>query len=312
MLMEKIETGTAPFHYPTGKGKQEMAGLKDAKVSDPFCKRGRAELTFASGHEDRTYLAHQYVEYPFHITRPHYLDNGWPEFATLCLQSVSGGLLQGDRTQLTIEMQPGAVAQVTTQASTKVHSMQQDHAVQTTDVSLAPDSYLELLTDAMILFPRSRLYTYLNVTLAPGAKGILRDSFLFHDPRGNHRPNFDFYAMEVAFRRSDGKLLALDRQRISEPQQHPDITGVLQRFPYQGALFILDADGHEDILGQVRQVASAFDACYVGASVLPHEIGVYARILAREADALRRITDALVRVLRPQLMGKQVSATWSK
>ncbi len=63
-------------------------------------KTGSAELAFARAGDGRTYLASQYFEYPFHVTRPFYLDDDWPELATLYLQSASVGVFKGDRLSL--------------------------------------------------------------------------------------------------------------------------------------------------------------------------------------------------------------------
>ena len=76
-----------------------------------------ASLHFHRG-GGRTVLAHQHVPYPFHATRPFYLDRERPEIATLYLQSASGGLYRGDDVALSIVAGPHAAAHVTTQAST--------------------------------------------------------------------------------------------------------------------------------------------------------------------------------------------------
>ena len=66
-------------------------------------------------------LLRQHVPYPFHVTRPFYLDAQRPDLATLYLQSSSGGVYGGDDLSLTLDIRAGAAAQVTTQAATIVH-----------------------------------------------------------------------------------------------------------------------------------------------------------------------------------------------
>ena len=69
--------------------------------------RVEASLHFSHG-GGRTVLACQHVPYPFHATRPFYLDRTRPEIATLYLQSASGGLYRGDEVALSIVAGPHA------------------------------------------------------------------------------------------------------------------------------------------------------------------------------------------------------------
>lgn len=84
----------------------------------PYEARGQghrvieAALRFEYG-GGRTFLQHQRVPYPFHITRPHALDAKRPDIATLILQSASGGLYDGDQLTLNIVAGEGTLAHVT-------------------------------------------------------------------------------------------------------------------------------------------------------------------------------------------------------
>jgi urease accessory protein len=79
-----------------------------------------ASLQFSKG-GGRTVLTRQRIPYPFHATRPFYLDQARPDLATLYLQSAAGGLYRGDRVALSITAEPQSAAHVTTQAATIVH-----------------------------------------------------------------------------------------------------------------------------------------------------------------------------------------------
>ena len=287
--------------------------VRDAHTSLMYAlgKVGRADFHFGQDLRGRSCLTKQYVEYPFHITRPHYLETQWQEFATLCLQSVSGGLLQGDRIQLSIKMAEQTAVQFTTQAATKVHSMHSDHAEQRVDIQLGSNSYLEYLCDPMILFPQSSLKTILTVHIAEGAKGIFRDAFLYHDPRGGTEPDFDSYLTEVGFFGEKGHLLALDRQKVNDPQTQ-NLRRNLSNYPCQGGMFVVGIQEEEQIAEFLHGEIADCDDAYVGVSRLPNEVGLYFRILAHEGSALREINNHLVSILRPALMDKQVQASWQK
>lgn len=275
-------------------------------------RQGRAEFAFDYGYGDRTYLARQYVEYPFHITRPHYLENSWPGFATLCLQSVSGGLFQGDRVSLKISMAPDSAAQVTTQASTKVHTMEHDHARQTVEITLEPTSYLEYFSDPMILFPHSHLHTTLTIRLAESAKGIIRESFFHYDPTGAIEPLFDHYLSEVTIVDLSGNPLVIDRQQIDMPNKQKEMCDVLQEFPYQGSVYILGSLKKDNIQRTLNDVVNHFANGYGGITSLPNQCGYFLRLLAKDGITLRQMHDSVAKHARGVLVGYEVGTSWRK
>ena len=81
-------------------------------------------------------LSRQRLPYPFHATRPFYLDRERPEIATLYLQSASGGLYRGDSVALSIIADPHSAAHITTQASTIVHHTHKRRVIQRTQIDI--------------------------------------------------------------------------------------------------------------------------------------------------------------------------------
>lgn len=284
----------------------------DGVTSSEFAQRGRAAFFFDRDHRNRTYLARQYAEYPYHVTRPLYLVDSWPGFATLLLQSVSGGLFQGDRLYLEIELAELATAQVTTQAATKVHGMQVDGATQSVDLTLGYGSYLEYLSDPLILFPGSRLSSSLTVRLENKARALIRDSFLYHDPNGAVEPRFDRFASELRVMSSDDSPLAIDRQRIEAPYERTELKRALLKFPTQGVLYVLGTELAPDSMHALRTATPCVDDCYVGVSCLPNDAGVFARVLASNPDVLREVLDTLLAKVRPVLTGHSLEQSWRK
>lgn len=76
---------------------------------------------------------------------------------TLYLQSCAGGMFEGDDLCLRIEAGAGTSAHVTSDASTIVHSMEQEAAAQCLEIRAREGAFLEYLPDPSILFPRARL-----------------------------------------------------------------------------------------------------------------------------------------------------------
>ena len=273
---------------------------------------GRAAFRFERDWDGRAYLAQQYAAYPFHVTRPLYLEPEWPALATLCLQSLSGGLFQGDRLQVQTTLGRGTAVQLTTQSATKAHGMERDHAAQAVELTLGPEAYLEYLSDPLILFPGARVISTLAVWLAQNACAVVRESFLHHDPGGSRTPLFDSLLSEVAISDSDGALLARDRQRIDRPGAWPEVRALLAAYPAQGVLYVCTASMPPALIDCLRAILCRAEGCYGGVSALPNGCGAYLRLLAPDGETLRRALDDACAAAREILTGQPVTARWRK
>lgn len=248
---------------------------------------GKAALTFKLSPGGQTYLSRQYLAYPFHATRVFYLETAWPELATLYLTSASGGLFQGDRISLRADVKTGASAHITTGSATKIHSMDRDFARQTVDLGVGQGAYLEYLVEPNILFPHSRLESFVRVSVGKGGCAILGDSFLTHNPEGVNRKPFDGLIAEVSVHDPKGDLLALDRMKVVGGDRFLSVPGLTGDNFAQGSIYFIWDGKPAD--GLVRAMAKAVDSMkqvYAGASTLPGGCGAFVRILTDDPLAL--------------------------
>ncbi|QQS10723.1 MAG: urease accessory protein UreD [Rhodospirillales bacterium] len=130
---------------------------------------GAAELAFARRDGGITALAHLFQSDPCRVLFPREEDGDPPQAAIVTL---SGGLSDGDRVRVAVEIRDGAVATVTTQAAEKIYrasSYAEDCVV---DVSLAvrAGATLEWLPQETIVFDGARLRRRTVVDLAPDAR----------------------------------------------------------------------------------------------------------------------------------------------
>ena len=247
-----------------------------------------ATLRFARG-GGRTFLKEQRTPYPFHTTRPHYLDVDRPDLATLYLQSASGGLYRGDRLDLSIEAGPGALAHVTTQAATVVHASAEAGIELRTRIEVGTGAILALTSDPYILFPRADLSTETRIVLAPGSSAILAEGFAVHDPAGRDGP---FHALTASCQIEDsgGTRLAEDRGLI-EGMDFFGTASPLHGYQAFGSVMVL---GQQAVSLDPAGVEAMLDARGVlgGVTRLPNAAGWAIRLLALDGGALARGLDA--------------------
>lgn len=255
-------------------------------------RNGNAALTFRRDFRGRTFLSEQFASYPFHITKPFYVDTNLPGMATLYLQSASGGLFQGDELRLSITVENQAQAHVTTQASTKAHSMEHGHASQCTHIVVGNDATLEMIADPLILFPNSRVYAQTKIILHPGATAIVGDCFLMHDPNAG-KTAFDYLSNETVFESETGKPLVIDRIRLDGTTAQAALPGITGAVTAHGNLFVASKNIAAAALAeQLHNAVSEIDGVFAGASTLPNGVGAVARIAADNAVTLRQALHA--------------------
>ena len=262
----------------------------------------QAALRFARAPDGQSYIARQRVGYPFHITRPFYFDEVPAGALTLYLQSVSGGIYQGEDLRMTCSADTGCAAHVTTQAATIVHRMPAAPARQTVALEAADGALLEYLPDPLIMFPGARLTSVLEIEASADATVIASESFAHHDPGGEDR-RFDRFAAELRIRDEGGRLLALERYALAGDRLAAGASQIA-RWPAQGSFVVAHRGPARDVIQTALRAALApTDSLYGGASALPNEAGVGARLLARDGAALRRGLDAAWRAVRLALYG---------
>jgi urease accessory protein len=259
----------------------------------------QAALVFAADPAGKSYVARQRVAYPFHITRPFYLDTAPAGMLTVYLQSVSGGIFAGERLAVSLCAQTGARAHVTSQSPTIAHAMTAGDATQVVSIHAAEDTFVEYAPEPLILFPGARLDTRLHVTAAPGADLFLTDSFLTHDPAAAGG-SFARLRGETRIEHPGGALVCLDRFDITGTALEPGSPGVDGGYRAFASVIVLGGDAAPADLGAALDRVPNI---YAGASALPQNAGISARILARDGAALRAGLTAAWRTQRCRLTG---------
>jgi len=277
------------------------------RVPPPVSPRrttGRLELVFAPDAQGRSFLSRQFASYPFHVCRVQYLDPDLPDMASLYLQSSAGGLFAGDVLGVSITCKPGAMAHVTTQASTIAYRMPNGEACQRTDLEVGENGFLEYVPDPVILFPQARLKNRLKLNLASNATAIVVDAFLSHDPGGAHRP-FGHYSSETEITDAAGRRLMLDRFHISGMARSAGNVGIMGAYGMQATILAAStAVTPQSLLSAFREGLADMPSVYAAASTLPNDCGAWVRLLADDGAVLRHAVAKLWMGLRWGITGR--------
>ncbi len=267
-------------------------------------KNGLLEATFARTDDGPTRLVRDHVKVPYHLTGTLDTDPA-PGLATLVAQEPTGGVAQGDRHRMEIDVRDGARAHVTTQSATKVHSMNANYAHLDASFRVDEGSYFEYVPGATIVNEDARCLQTVSVDLADEAVVVVADVLV---PSGltDHEPfGFDHYHARVEAE-YDGRLVCADAVDLRPAERDPRDPASVGEYGIVGSLYVFapgggwtgESEGEEDANGDrnpdpdvgalvegIHDRLADREDVLVGVSGLPREVGAIVRVLGhRQAD----------------------------
>jgi urease accessory protein len=249
----------------------------------------------------KTYLAGQHTPHPFHITRPFSISGDPEGMATLYLQSSAGGLYHDDDHHLSVDVEDGASAHVTSQASTIIHNSHQTGSRIDVELRVGENGWLEFCPEPAILFPGARLTSTLTAHVHPGSKLLFCDSQLCHDPNGDAAP-FNELDNTISLKTSDGETFYVERAFVSGERWFDATDGCR----CAGTFLVHDSENAALISSRLEACIARFDASgiYAGKTLLADRSVVVVRLIATTGAHLTEAMRALWSAIRVALTGQ--------
>lgn len=240
----------------------------------------------------RTRARRLHQRYPQRVTTPLNCDPDRPGAATLCVQSPSGGAFSDDELATAVRCDTGTELHLVTQAATQVFAGDGPGAQHRLTFTVEAEAHLEYRPGTVIPHADSTFSQQLRVDVATG--GLYLGWEAVAAGRIAHGERFGFARYDSAFVISvDGSPVARDRQ-VVEPLDGRG--GPLIEDDYL-ATFVAVAPGRPagTLLQDIRR---ALGDCRGGASTLPADIGVVARVGAPHAPVLTGVRERLFAACR--------------
>jgi urease accessory protein len=272
-----------------------LAAASEQPAADPSEAGWRASLEL--GFEvrgGRTVLARRRREGPLAVQRTFHPE-GDP--CHLYLLHPPGGVVGGDRLDVSVEVAGGAHALITAPGATKFYRSAGPRAHQTQRLQVAAGGTLEWLPHEAILFPGAHLRGQTLVELQPGARFLGWEILCLGRPVVGER--FTEGSADCGIRVTcAGRPLLDDRLRVLDRAQLDGPSG-LRGLPVSATL-IASGAGADD-LAAAREVVAGTGPVVAGVTRV--EDLLIARCLADGVEPVQRIFRALWGILRPRLLG---------
>lgn len=254
----------------------------------------------------QTRLQYRRVSYPYAVTTALDVGDSPVRMATVIIQSVSGGIFEGEKLRHQIRLREGARACVTTQGATVVHSMRGNwYADVQVAIGLDGMSYFEYRPHPLVLFPDSRLRQRVNVRLSQGAAVVLSDGFVSHDPTGGER-SFAWLDSAVEVHCESGRLIAADRISVDGSTAIDGPPGISGGVYAHGWVLAVAPSAMTGLAKTFAELSRAFGSnpdLYSGASALRDDLGFFVRIAAKDGGAMRSGLERALLLARQTILG---------
>lgn len=254
----------------------------------------------------RTVLARRSAVGPLQVQRPFYPEGG---VCHVYLLHPPGGIVGGDRLEITAELETGAQVLLTTPAAGKFYRSAGRAAEQAQRFTVAEGAALEWFPQETIVFDGALARSTTRVELAPGARFIGWEIVCLGRPASGERfRNGQFIQGMEAYRL--GRPLLLERNRYDGGGAVLDAAWGLAGHPVSGTLVC--AGGDEGDLAAVRDALGEDATDELTGATLIDDI-LLVRFLGREAERARERFIRAWEVLRPRKLGRpaQRPRIWS-
>jgi urease accessory protein len=208
---------------------------------------GRGSLEVEARPDGRSVVSRAYATSPLRLLTPE--NHG--RAAWVYTSSYGGGLVDGDRVELDVEVGTGAAAYLTTQASTKVYRCERGAA---TDLhaTVAAGGLLIVMPDPVVCFAASRYVQTQRFDVASGANVIVVDWLSSGRTASGERWQFDEYVSRLRVH-VDGTLVLTDALALRAADG--DLAARFGRFDVLALVLVLGSDLKGHASGIVEQVA---------------------------------------------------------
>jgi urease accessory protein len=258
--------------------------------------RLRAELVGT-----RTRLTELECRAPLQLMRTHHLDAALPDMAQATIVSPSGGVLQGDRLEVAVQVGPGARLRLDTPSATRLYRMPHAPAEQLISFTVEDDGYLEYLPEPTIPFAGSQFSSSTTARVAEDGTLVLAEVVSAGRAANGEVHQFRRYRSIIDLGRPGGEVLARDVTAL-DPADRLRLPGRLGAYAALGSLYVVHRAFDVDVLRDAIP-AAARDGMTFGASRLPGELGAWLKVLGPDGPSVAAAVAAAAAAAHCEITG---------
>lgn len=247
---------------------------------------------------ERTVLRYSRHQGPLRVQRPFYPET--PDVCHLYLIHPPGGVVGGDRLEISLHLHQDSSALITTPGSTKFYYSAGDWAQVVQRLYLDKHSVLEWFPHEAILFPGALLHARTEVHLEPGAVFMGWDLICLGRP--SNKESFEKGKLDSRFSLyREGKALLRETQRVQGIDELNELAG-LRGFPLMGSFMAVGCG--EAHLEAIQPLLQPFDNNLpMGATLIDDLLIV--RVLGSQTEQVQNALIPIWHALRKSVLERE-------
>jgi urease accessory protein len=257
---------------------------------------------------NKTVIKEQFSKVPLFTQRALYLEESLPSMAYIYIISPSGGVLQGDRYRIDINLSKNAIAHITTQGATRLYRMNKNFATQILNITLDSNCYFEYVPDQIIPYRDSRFYQSVNLNLDDTATMIYSETIVPGRMAMGEYFDYDVCYLKTVAKSHNGSLKFIDTALLEPKRNKLKRFGILEEFNMLSNMYILTLSKYISILTErISGDLIHYEKVVGGCSVLPNNSGIVVRILGNTIDNIKEVIHDILRICRREIIGAEFS-----
>ena len=249
----------------------------------------------------RTRIAELECSGPIQVLRCQYLDSAAPDIASVTIASPSGGVLQGDRLRIAVEVGPGARLVLDTQSATRLYRMPASPALIESRFDVADGGWLQYVPDPYIPFAGSNTAIETVVAIDVAATALIGEVVAAGRVARGEIFQMTAFRSSVTAIRPSGELLFIDATELKGGDALAD-PGMMGNQAALGSLYVVRAEADPEVLRAAIR-GHAPPTAGVGASTLPNDAGTWLRVIAPDTAGAKAVVDAARDAARVEALG---------
>jgi len=256
-------------------------------------------------HKQKTVITKQRTQVPLYVQKALHYNLDYPSMAHLFILSPSGGILQGDRYRMDVELKNNAISHITTQGATRIYKMESNFATHLVTLNLKNNSYLEFIPEQLIPYKNSRFYQKTLLDIDDSSTVVYSETIV--PGRIAMGEMFDF---DVCYLKTEGNINEKTKFRDSSlllPKEEKIQSFVMfDEKTILTSIYLLTKKSTEKINLMINDLFSNMDDVIGGSSKLPNDSGLAVRILGNSSEEQKITIYEILKIIRKEILSKYV------
>ena len=251
--------------------------------------------------KQKTIITKKQTQVPLYVQKALHYDLDYPSMAHVFILSPSGGILQGDRYRMDVELRNNAISHITTQGATRIYKMESNYATHMVTLNLKDNSYLEFIPEQIIPYKNSRFYQKTNLQIDDSSTVVYSETIVPGRIAMGEMFDFDLCYLKTAGKIND-RVQFRDSSLLSPKIQKIQSLAMFDDKTILTSVYILTKKHVTKVNDMINELFSHTQNISGGSSILPNDSGISIRILGNSSEDQKTTIYEILKIIRKEIL----------